>query len=88
MVSLSMRMNRFQKADWLLENDCVFYFGRRGRTHIFVVKGNKEKFYSVKIESYKTLMRGHCRCDYIKEDCSHVLSCKKYLETHKVMNDG
>lgn len=78
------RMNRFQKADWLYENDCVFYFGKSGRRYIFIVKGNTQKFYSVKVENFGNDLRGNCRCEYVKEDCSHFLACKKYLENHKV----
>jgi hypothetical protein len=77
------RMNRFQKAEWLYENDGVFYFGKVGRGFVFIVKGKKEKFYSVRLERFGNELRGNCKCDYLGEDCSHILSCKIYMERHK-----
>jgi len=79
-----MKKNRYQKADWLYENDCVFYFGKAGRRFVFIVKGQKERFYSVRLERFGNELRGNCKCDFIgKGDCSHILSCKIFMSEHK-----
>lgn len=81
-------MDKWEKAQKLLDEGKVFCRGKRGDKLYFIVAGKKERAYEV-IRDGRGKPKYHCNCKYFKADeCSHIIAATLYAISHKLLDGG
>ncbi len=80
-------MDKYQKAQKLLDEGGVFYKGRKGKQLYFIVKGKRERYYEV-IRDGRGKPKYLCNCKYFLPGfCSHEIACQLYVVSHKLLEE-